>query len=527
MSDGTQGPLPLGWAEATLGDVRQNRSVSILPGRTPNEIFELYSVPSHSSGSPEILSGEKIGSNKQTVESDTVLLCKINPRINRVWVVGNYSIHRKIASTEWIPFFPVQGVLSKYLCYYMRQNAFRDHLATQASGVGGSLMRVKGSIADPYRFPLAPQREQRRIVAELERELTRLDAAVAALKRVQASLKRYRASVLKAACEGRLVPTEAELARREGRPFEPVDQLLARILKERRAKWEADQLAKMHAAGKPPKDDKWKAKYPEPIAPDASSLPELPEGWVWASVDQLGSSEPNAITDGPFGSNLKTSHYTEDGPRVIRLQNVGDGVFVDARAHISEGHFESLSKHRIEAGDLVIASLGERPPRACIIPPYVGCAIVKADCIRFKPEPKLAEAGYLNLALNSEPTRTRASAIVHGVGRPRLSLEKIRAIVLPAPPPAEQRRILFEAEDRLSYAGRLEKVVESNLKRGDRLRQAILSRAFEGRLVPQDPNDEPASALLERIRAERTEAKQAAVLNRDAGKVRSRGESSA
>ena len=92
-------------------------------------------------------------------------------------------------------------------------------------------------------------------------------------RRVQVNLKRYRASVLKAACEGRLVPTEAELARKEGRTYETGEQLLARILKERRAKWETDQLAKMHAAGKPPKDDDWKKKYKEPEPPDASNLP--------------------------------------------------------------------------------------------------------------------------------------------------------------------------------------------------------------------------------------------------------------
>ena len=115
----------------------------------------------------------------------------------------------------------------------------------------------------PFRL-LAPKPNNESIVAEIEKQFTRLDAAVAALKRVQANLKRYRAAVLKAACEGRLVPTEAELARKEGRSYETGEQLLARILKERRAKWEADQLAKMHASGKPPKNDDWKKKYKEP-----------------------------------------------------------------------------------------------------------------------------------------------------------------------------------------------------------------------------------------------------------------------
>ena len=104
-----------------------------------------------------------------------------------------------------------------------------------------------------YELLLAPRPEQDRIVAEIEKQFTRLDAATAALKRVQANLKRYRASVLKAACEGRLVPTEAKLARKEGRAYEPADKLLQRILRERRARWEADTLAKMQASGKPPK----------------------------------------------------------------------------------------------------------------------------------------------------------------------------------------------------------------------------------------------------------------------------------
>ena len=115
-----------------------------------------------------------------------------------------------------------------------------------------------------------PSPEQRRIVAEIEKQFTRLDASVAALKRVQANLKRYRASVLKAACEGKLVPTEAELAQTEGRDYEPADQLLARILSERRARWESQE--------------KRGRKYKEPAAPDTSNLPKLPEAWVWATV---------------------------------------------------------------------------------------------------------------------------------------------------------------------------------------------------------------------------------------------------
>ena len=232
---GSNDGLPDGWVITTLGDARLDLSKSIDPRKSGAEMFELYSVPSFSDRRPEIVPGNTVGSSKRTVETNAVLLCKINPRINRVWIVGDYSHHQKIASTEWLSFFQISELDPGYLCYCLQQHEFRNYLAANASGVGGSLMRVRGTTFADYPLPLPPLPEQHRIVAEIEKQFTRLDASVAALKRVQANLKRYRASVLKAACEGKLVPIEAELARTEGRDYEPADQLLERILSERRA----------------------------------------------------------------------------------------------------------------------------------------------------------------------------------------------------------------------------------------------------------------------------------------------------
>jgi len=96
--------------------------------------------------------------------------------------------------------------------------------------------------------------------------------------------------------------------------------------------------------------------------------------WETVTLNDLQADEPRAITDGPFGSNLARRHYTDSGPRVVRLQNIGDGVFVDARAHISDDHFRSLRGHDVRAGDLLIASLGE------ILPASVSCtAVVRAS----------------------------------------------------------------------------------------------------------------------------------------------------
>ncbi len=236
-------------------------------------------------------------------------------------------------------------------------------------------------------------------------------------------------------------------------------------------------------------------------------LPQLATGWCWSALGDLAASEPNSITDGPFGSKLKTEHYTEDGPRVIRLQNIGDGIFRDERAYISTSHFQTLLKHRVHSGDIVVAALGEELPRACLVPDWVGPAIVKADCIRFKPNPNSVLPKYLNFVLNFEQTRKRTGTIIHGVGRPRLNLTEIKSIFVPVAPINEQIRIVAKIEELFSdldagVANLLR--VQANLKR---YRAAVLRAAVEGKLTEdwreRHHDIKPATALLERILTER------------------------
>ena len=208
-------------------------------------------------------------------------------------------------------------------------------------------------------------------------------------------------------------------------------------------------------------------------------------GWPVLPLGDLAADERNSITDGPFGSKLKTEHYTEAGPRVIRLNNIGDTEFVDAKAHISEEHFATLQKHRVFPGDVVIAALGEDPPRSCIVPDHLGHAIVKADCIRFKAGPRILPK-FLNYVLNAPDLRRHAKAIVHGVGRPRLNLGEIKSLPIPIPPIPEQHRIVAEIEKqftRLDAGVAALKRVQANLKR---YRAAVLKAACEGKLVPTE-----------------------------------------
>ena len=385
----------------------------------------------------------------------------------------------------------------KYILHAMR--ATEEGLRANATGT--TFEAIRGDDLRSHPLPLPPLPQQHRIVAEIEKQFTRLDASVAALKRVQANLKRYRASVLKAACEGRLVPAEADLARAEGRDYEPAGRLLERILAERRARWETQENRR--------------GKYKEPVAPDTSKLPELPEGWVWATVHQLSivvsGQTPKGITEAARSRPCGTPWY-----RVGDMNAPGNDMYMVA------------ASSWIHASDLAKLRLHIRPPGTIIFPKRGGAIATN------KKRRLLAPAAYDLNTMGMIPADDLSdylwwwfqtidlSALSDGSNVPQINHDDIQDVAVPLPPLAEQCRIVAEVERRLSVIQQAEASVETNLIRAERLRQSILKQAFSGKLVPQDPNDEPASVLLERIRAEREAAQAAAKSKRKPGQRRNR-----
>ena len=350
-------------------------------------------------------------------------------------------------------------------------------------GRGTTISGIPRKQLEDSTIPLPPLPEQHRIVAAIEEQFTRLDAAVAALKRAQANLKRYRASVLKAACEGRLVPTEAELARQEGRDYEPASQLLEHILAERRASWESQE--------------KRRGKYKEPSAPDTSALPELPEEWVWASLEsisevRLGRQRSPKRANGPYmHSYLRAANVTWDG---LDLSDVKEMDF-------NPGELET---YRLEPGDILLAEASGSADE--VGKPAVWNGEIKDCCfqntlIRVRAYQQIVSYLFYHLLSNARSGALGREA--RGVGIHHLGAERSSSWTVAFPPLAEQRRIVADVERRLSLIQQAEATTEANLKRAEKLRQSILKRAFEGQLVPQDPDDEPASVLLERIKRER------------------------
>jgi type I restriction enzyme, S subunit len=312
--------------------------------------------------------------------------------------------------------------------------------------------------------------------------------------------------VLKAAVEGRLVPTEAELARAEGRDYEPASVLLERILADRRRCWEEAGLEKMKAKGKTPKDDKWKAKYKEPIAPDRSELPELPEGWCWGTTSQISEDKQGAICAGPFGTIFKARDFRPTGIPIIQLRHVKPDRFLAHRqTFMGRKKWKELFEddYSVFGGELLVTKLGDPPGDCAIFPESRAPSMLTPDVMKLVVNERAAIPRFVMHYINSTVARRYTFGSAFGTTRLRLTLPLFRAMPIPIPPLAEQKRIIDMTDRLLTLAERVDEGVLKDESRCRRLRQSILKWAFEGRLVDQDPSDEPALALLERIRAGR------------------------
>ena len=496
--------VPASWQWTAIGDVS-----TIIAGGTPKT-----SDPANFDGgeipwiTPADLSGyrEKFialgarnitkkglkSSSARMMPAGTVLFSSRAP-------IGYVAIaSQPVTTNQGFKSFVLPDEIDPSYTYYYLQNS--RELVESLSG-GTTFKEISGANAARISFAIAPLPEQRRIVAEIEKQFTRLDASVAALRRTQANLKRYRASVLRAACSGELVPTESEQARAEGREYEPADVLLERILVERREHWEAQE--------------KRRGKYKEPAAPDTSDLPTLPEGWTWATLAQLAEvrlgrqRSPKRATGPNMRPYMRAANVTWNG---LDLSDVKEMDFTPAE----------YETYGLWAGDILLSEASgtaDEVGKPAVWNGEVDDCCFQNTLIRVRAGSELVP--YLFHHLLSDARTGALGRAARGVGIHHLGAQRAETWVVGIPPLAEQRRIVAEVERRLSVIQQAEVAVGASLQRAERLRQSILKRAFAGELVPQDPDDEPASVLLERIRAQR-EAEQAAATPSKKQSVRKR-----
>lgn len=391
---------------------------------------------------------------------------------------------------------PEESVITKGLLYFWLRRAVKELQKTDHLH-GSTMMHINRGPFMAHQVPLPPRAEQTRIVAKLEELLSDLDVGMAELRAAQKKLQLYRQSLLKSALEGTLTASWREAQRTANTPIESGAQLLDRILRERRARWEEKQLAKFIEQGKiPPKD--WQKKYPEPVAPDSTCLPELPEGWVWASVDQLS---PDDLANG------RSVPTASAGAKVLRLTAIKDGMVDLQKYKLGSWSEEDAKPFAVTEGDLLIVrgngSL-HLVGRAGLVGSIEEQVAYPDTMIRLRVVESVVSPVWIGLVWDSHVVRdhlerrARTSAGIYKIAQP-----DIVSAVVPIPSLSEQAQIQDAFALQLEQIAAMQTALETSLKQSTAQRQNILRVAFAGQLVPQDPNDEPASVLLERIRSER------------------------
>jgi len=389
-----------------------------------------------------------------------------------IWNKGKAALNQHIFRVE---------IREDYLAKRFIMHLFNHNVSEyikKAHGTAGLAHITKGHFENSV-VSIPPLNEEHRIASKLEELFTKLDAGVKSLQTVKAQLKRYRQSVLKSAFEGRLTEAWRRIHKDE---LEPASKLLERIREERR-------------------NETKKRKILSPV--DATDLPELPEGWIWTRVGEV-------VTRIQYGSSEKA---TEDasGVPVLRMGNIQEGslIFEDLK-YYPEGQ-PQLNDFMLDPGDVLFnrTNSAELVGKTAVYEHWHPQATFASYLIRAKVNDRIYDPHILAFFINSYYGRRYiASVVSQQVGQANVNGTKLSAMQIPFPSLPEQKAIAEEIKRHFSIVDYVEKTISNSSRQAEKLRQSILKLAFEGKLVSQDPSDEPASVLLERIKSLKVQMEQ-------------------
>jgi type I restriction enzyme S subunit len=388
-------------------------------------------------------------------------------------------------------------VSHRWLMHALNSHTIRADVESQSSGA--TRKRITGQKLKDLEVPIPPPAEQQRIASRVDELFSSIDAGERALKRVRKLVERYRQSVLKAAVTGELT---REWREKHAGELESGESLLTRVLEGRRKAWEKSELDKMKAKGQRPANSDWKKKYKEPAWPDTSDLPELPEGWVWARAEQVC----DFITKGTTPAAADMVPGTGEVPYIKVYNLTFDGTldFTKDPTFISrETHRETLKRSCVVPGDVLMNIVGPPLGKVSIVPTLYPEWNMNQAVAVFRPLKGL-DRNFLAFFLLSRAAQDwykgKAKATA---GQFNLTLEICRDTPIPFPSQEEQLQIQQLISVEQSRLDALASFLDQQSRHTLALRQSVLNTAFSGALVAQDPADEPPSALLNRIAAER------------------------
>ena len=489
-------PIPKSWAWVRISEV-----ADVIGGGTPSttryEFWEggkiAWITPADLTGynEREISRGARFITQAGVDNSSARLLPARSVLFSSRAPVGYVAIAANPLATNqgFKSFVLSEGILPEYVYFYLRRA--KEEITKLASGT--TFVEISARACAGIPLPIAPSGEQVRIVAKLDALLSRVAAGEAAARRALERLKRYRAAVLHAAVTGELTRDW----RKTHHPDETGAQLLKRLLQERRARWEDTELKRLRAVSKSPNDDKWKNRYPEPAWATTGVLPAIPKSWTWVTLEQVTLAERPIC----YGI-LMPKQHVPDGIPYVRVRDMKREILTVAELkRTSPKIAAAYSRATLRKGDLVLAIRGTYG-RIAVVPPDLDGGNITQDTARLAVCPEVNTA-YVMWAIRSEFLQAHFNEVARGIAVRGVNIADVRLTPLPLPPVDEQAEILSDVERRLIAADQLAATLNHQLSRASATRQSLLREAFTGKLVPQDSKDEPASVLLDRIRAAR------------------------
>lgn len=494
----TQNSLPPGWCVARLGDLVGSPQYGFTASATSDV------------GGPRFLRITDIKDG--AVDWSSVPFCTASPSdferfrlrdgdlvfarsgsVEKAWRVR--SAPDAVFASYLLRGSPATDEVGAWLETYVKSPSYLAQVRRAAAGTGMS--NVNAQKLAQFEVPIAPSGSMRRLVEVTEHMLARSKKAKASLDRIPGLLEKLKRSILAAAFRGDLTKDW-----REAHPdVEPAEALLRRIRAERRRRWEEAELARLTARGKAPTDDLWRSRYQEPVAPDLTDVPELPSGWRYASVDELTTR----ITS---GSRAWSQYYDRGVGTFIMAGNVRPGRLdlTERQAVDPPPGDADCERSQVVIDDILITIVGANTGDVCRVPSELPEHYVCQSVALLRPV-QAPTSTWLEKYLTSHSDGHRhLRRYAYGQGRPHLSFDQLRALPVAMPPALEAAQISEAIQERLAAHDRVLAMLANQTQRIASLDAAILSKAFRGELVPQDPTDEPASVLLDRIRAAREAA---------------------
>ena len=490
------GELPAGWLATTLGEVASWSSGGT-PSRSRPEYFQgnIPWIKSGELGAKYIRDAEESISETAIAHSSAKVFPKGAVGIAMYGAtIGKLSIWGIDASTNQACAVGVCGEeLNNEFLYYFLASEKRNLIK---AGKGGAQPNISQGVIREWPFNLPPLAEQHRIVAKIEELFSELDQGVASLKTAREQLKVYRQSLLKNAFEGKLTAAWRAAHRDQ---LESATALQQRIARERQARYQ-QQLADWQAAGQSGP----KPKPPKPLPPltaeEVAELPELPVGWGWVRLEALISRVDQGWSPKCDGRRVDENEWA-----VIKTTAIQHGRFDEFENKALPPGLEPRTQHELQPGDILVTRAGPRiRVGVCCLVRSVKPKLMNCDkAYRIRALSSLCSAQFLESVLNSPRVLDVLERIKSGINDSGVNLNQgaFLGLAIPFCGLTEQQAVVDELESKLSEADQLDQTLATALQQADALRQSILKKAFCGQLVAQDPNDEPATALLERIRA--------------------------